>query len=482
MAKVELRDVSKVFASGQSGSGKSDASHTAVDGVSLTVVDREFLVLLGPSGCGKSTTLRMIAGLDEPTSGRILIGDRVVNQVAPKDRDIAMVFQSYALYPHMNVYQNMAFGLELRFKTSRLKHALTRVLWPAAARAQAAKRAEIDRRVRSAARMLGIETLLARYPRQLSGGERQRVALGRAIVREPAAFLFDEPLSNLDAKLRGEMRREIKRLHQTLRTTVVYVTHDQIEALTLGDRVAVMNRGRVQQIGPPTDVYRHPANRFVAEFLGTPPMNVLSGQLERPAGGSLRFAADCGFELQLPAAAMSDETSGGLFALLPAGTNSARVDLGFRPEDVRLEPGSAGRSASAPADEAHFVAAHFAAIVTLTEPLGDSQLVHLAPQGSHTGAGTRSAAAKNAQEETSPAAEKSLLVCKANATTNYQPGDTITGYVTRGQLHFFDVQSGQSLDQRRSASAAAALAGTAAGLTPQADVSPHHRDKSPENS
>lgn len=423
MAKVELREICKVFAaSGRSGDGKQSASHTAVDNVSLNVPDREFLVLLGPSGCGKSTTLRMIAGLDQPTSGEILIGGRVVNGVAPKDRDIAMVFQNYALYPHMNVYQNMAFGLELRFKTSRLQHAFSRVLWPSAACKQAEKRAEIDRRVHSAANLLGIKALLGRLPRQLSGGERQRVALGRAIVREPAAFLFDEPLSNLDAKLRGDMRREIKRLHQTLQTTVIYVTHDQIEALTLGDRVAVLNQGQIQQVGPPTDVYRRPNNRFVAEFLGTPPMNVVRGRFKPGADSSLaQFAAENGWNLDLPAdlAAQVSKSSG------DAKTGLIDIDMGFRPEEIRLHSGDGKLP------ELERWGCRLGGLIALCEPLGDAQLVHLRPNG------------KFSPEQENR--EKSLLVCKTTATTNYQSGDTITGYVSRDQLHFFKVEDGQRL-------------------------------------
>ena len=247
MARVHLEHVKKVYPNGPE----------AVRDFCLDIADREFVVLVGPSGCGKSTTLRMIAGLEEITSGTISIADRVVNGVAPKDRDIAMVFQNYALYPHMTVYKNMAFALKLRRMPKQ----------------------RIDEKVRRAARILGIEPLLARKPKQLSGGQRQRVAVGRAIVREPACFLFDEPLSNLDAKLRVEMRAELKRLHLQLQTTTVYVTHDQEEAMTLGDRVVVMKDGDIMQVGSPLDVYRHPRNIFVASFLGTPPMNLLQGKI-----------------------------------------------------------------------------------------------------------------------------------------------------------------------------------------------------------
>ena len=249
MAKVELEKVSKIYPGGV----------RAVNAIDLQIKDQEFVVLVGPSGCGKSTTLRMVAGLEEISEGAIRIGDRVVNDVAPKDRDIAMVFQNYALYPHMSVYKNMAFALKLR----RLP------------------KAEINSRVMAAAKTLDIEHLLERKPKALSGGQRQRVAVGRAIVREPAAFLFDEPLSNLDAKLRVTTRAELKRLHQRLKTTTIYVTHDQEEAMTLGDRIVCMKDGLIQQADTPLNTYNYPANRFVAGFIGMPPMNFFDGQLKR---------------------------------------------------------------------------------------------------------------------------------------------------------------------------------------------------------
>src|SRR6478752_5687355 len=256
MAGVVLKDVVKVYEGGLK----------VVDRFNLDIADREFVVLVGPSGCGKSTTLRMIAGLEEVSSGTISIAGRVVNDVAPKDRDIAMVFQSYALYPHMSVYDNIAFALKLRNTP----------------------KATIDEKVQRAAKVLMITHLLERKPKALSGGQRQRVALGRAIVRDPKCFLFDEPLSNLDAKLRVEMRAEIKRLHMDLRSTTIYVTHDQEEAMTLGDRVVVMKDGVIQQCGAPLDVYHHPANRFVAGFVGTPPMNFFEGSIV-DEGGKLWF-------------------------------------------------------------------------------------------------------------------------------------------------------------------------------------------------
>ncbi len=247
MAKVMLKDVSKIFPGGVE----------AVKEINLEVEDKEFLVLVGPSGCGKSTTLRMVAGLEKVTEGEIFIGDKFVNDVPPKDRNIAMVFQNYALYPHMDVFNNMAFGLKLR-KYPRI---------------------EIRERVKEAANILGIEELLKRKPKELSGGQRQRVAVGRAIVRKPHVFLFDEPLSNLDAKLRIQMRTELNKLHIRLQTTMVYVTHDQVEAMTLGSRIAVMKDGYIQQLAEPVTVYDKPVNKFVAGFIGTPPMNFMDGRI-----------------------------------------------------------------------------------------------------------------------------------------------------------------------------------------------------------
>src|SRR5687767_8968748 len=267
MAQVVLRGLNK----------KYDEVH-AVKDVNLTIRDKEFMVLVGPSGCGKTTTLRMVAGLEEITSGEIVIGDRWVNDLPPKDRDIAMVFQNYALYPHMTVYDNMAFGLKMR-------------KFP---------KAEIQKRVQDAAEILGIQELLKRKPRQLSGGQRQRVAVGRAIVRHPQVFLFDEPLSNLDAKLRVQMRVELKRLHERLETTAIYVTHDQVEAMTLGSRVVVMKDGWVQQVGEPMEIYTRPQNKFVAGFIGSPAMNFIPVTIGE-AAGSL-YAQANGLRLKVPAA------------------------------------------------------------------------------------------------------------------------------------------------------------------------------------
>jgi multiple sugar transport system ATP-binding protein len=265
MASVTYKNVVKKF---------GDA--TAVDNVSFHVEDKEFLVLVGPSGCGKTTALRLLAGLEDVTSGEVLIGDRVVNEIAPKDRDIAMVFQSYALYPHLSVFENMAFGLRLK-KTPK---------------------DEINRRVNQAAEVLGITELLQRKPRQLSGGQRQRVAVGRAIVREPKVFLFDEPLSNLDAKLRVQMRAEISKLHNRLKTTFIYVTHDQVEAMTMATRIAVINKGKLQQIDTPQNLYDHPNNLFVAGFIGSPAMNFFPAHLRKEND---RFIVDSdGFKVTLP--------------------------------------------------------------------------------------------------------------------------------------------------------------------------------------
>jgi multiple sugar transport system ATP-binding protein len=286
MASVTIRNVRKAFGAVQ-----------IIHGVNIDIADGEFVVLVGPSGCGKSTLLRMIAGLENISGGEILIGDRVVNNVPPKERDIAMVFQNYALYPHMTVADNMAFSMSLRN----------------------APKAEIKERVDRAAKILGLEKLLERYPKQLSGGQRQRVAMGRAIVRDPQVFLFDEPLSNLDAKLRVQMRTEIKELHQRLRTTTVYVTHDQIEAMTMADKIVVMHDGIVEQMGAPLELYDRPANLFVAGFIGSPAMNFIKGRMS-----SSGFAAEGGFALPVGSA--------------PAASEGRPVTYGLRPEHIRIDP------------------------------------------------------------------------------------------------------------------------------------------------
>lgn len=335
MARVTLSKVSKVYPGGVK----------AVDGVSLAIQDEEFVVLVGPSGCGKSTTLRMVAGLEEISSGTIAIADRVVNNVAPKDRDIAMVFQNYALYPHMTVYKNMAFSLMLR----RRELGLSKV--------------EIDMKVRHAAATLGIEGLLDRKPKALSGGQRQRVAVGRAIVRNPKAFLFDEPLSNLDAKLRVEMRSEIKRLQRRFRTTTIYVTHDQEEAMTLGDRVVVMKDGIILQCAPPQEVYDRPVNRFVAAFIGTPPMSFVEGEIVGQ-DGALEFVDG-----------PSTVPLTGRLAAESAGHAGERMVLGIRPDAFSTEPPNQRET-----DKNGLATASAARIgvrISLVEPLGDRKDVYM---------------------------------------------------------------------------------------------------------
>jgi multiple sugar transport system ATP-binding protein len=323
MARVTLENVRKIY--------DGPRQHVAVHGVSVEIADGEFVVLVGPSGCGKSTTLRMIAGLESITDGRLSIGDRVVNDVPAKERDIAMVFQNYALYPHMSVFENMAFALKMR----RMP------------------RSEIEARVKEAAQILGLEEVLDRTPRQLSGGQRQRVAVGRAIVRKPQVFLFDEPLSNLDAKLRVQMRREISRLHQQLRATMVYVTHDQVEAMTLGDRIVVLNEGKVQQIDTPLALYARPRNRFVAGFIGSPAMNFIDGSLVNDEGPRFR-SADGRVDVALP-----DDVA----QTLAAGAGQA-ITLGIRPEDLRV-----WRSEEGGAPDARVR-------IDLLEPMGNEIFLH----------------------------------------------------------------------------------------------------------
>jgi multiple sugar transport system ATP-binding protein len=297
MASLSLKNIKKVYA----------GNVTAVQDFNLEVADKEFIIFVGPSGCGKSTTLRMIAGLEEITEGELYIGDRLVNDVEPKDRDIAMVFQNYALYPHMTVYDNMAFGLKLR-KTPK---------------------AEIDRRVQEAAKILGIEVLLDRRPKALSGGQRQRVAMGRAIVREPKVFLMDEPLSNLDAKLRVQMRIEISRLHQRLQTTIIYVTHDQVEAMTLGTRIVVIKDGFIQQVDTPSNLYDHPTNLFVAGFIGSPQMNFLDAKVSRTGDDvTLLFGANSILLKGKQAQSMID-----------GGYVDKEIVFGIRPEDIHEDQG-----------------------------------------------------------------------------------------------------------------------------------------------
>ena len=323
MAQVVLQGVTKDY----------PGNVRALDGFNLTIPDGEFLVLVGPSGCGKSTTLRMIAGLEEITEGSVTIGDRIVNDVAPRDRDIAMVFQNYALYPHMTVFKNMAFGLKLR----------------------KVKRKEIKERVEAVAKTLGLSDLLQRKPRALSGGERQRVALGRAIIRNPQVFLFDEPLSNLDAQLRVQMRAEIGRLHNRLKTTMIYVTHDQVEAMTMGDRIVVMLDGVIQQVATPTELYAKPVNKFVARFIGSPPINLLEGTIKE-MDDERYFTGPDGIRLTFP-----EEISSVLDNHI-----DKTVTLGIRPESLS-HPKAGDREG----------VSSMRGNVEIVEPLGAETYVHL---------------------------------------------------------------------------------------------------------
>jgi len=357
MAKLSLKNVRKSY----------DGKHTVLHGIDIDIADGEFVVLVGPSGCGKSTLLRMVAGLESVTSGEIAIGDRVVNALEPKDRDIAMVFQNYALYPHMSVEQNMAYGLKIR----------------------GLDRATVDQRVAAAAKILELDALLQRRPRELSGGQRQRVAMGRAIVREPAVFLFDEPLSNLDAKLRVHTRLEIQRLHARLGTTSLYVTHDQTEAMTLAQRVVVMYQGRAEQIGVPTDVYERPATTFVASFIGSPAMNLLPGRVSHDL---IRFELADGLSLPI-------EGAPGLGESVLAGREYI---LGIRPEHMMPHEGSARTSLQ----------------VDTCELLGADNLAY-GRWGGHD--------------------------VVARLPHEYRParGDTIELGLPRQRLHFFDVEGGK---------------------------------------
>ena len=371
MAQVTLEGVRKVYEGTQ--------GHVAVHGVDLNVADGEFVVLVGPSGCGKSTTLRMIAGLESITAGKLSIGGRVVNDVPPKDRDIAMVFQNYALYPHMSVRDNMAFALKLRKMA----------------------KSEIDQRVREAAEVLGLTSELDRLPKQLSGGQRQRVAVGRAIVRKPAVFLFDEPLSNLDAKLRVQMRREILALHRRLGATTVYVTHDQVEAMTMGDRIVVMSAGHVMQVDTPEALYERPNNRFVAGFIGSPAMLFLKGTLT--SNGSTRFVADGGE----PSIALPGTT-------VARGRPTSDVVLGIRPEHLHLaSEGPTGADQTA-----------LNATVDLVEPLGGEALVHVR-------AGTHELTAKTRSRALPDVGDKIQLVADGR------------------RVHLFDAASGAVVPQGR---------------------------------
>jgi multiple sugar transport system ATP-binding protein len=361
MATVTFDHVTKQFG----------AEATAVNDLNLEVSDGEFLVLVGPSGCGKTTALRCVAGLETISEGKLLIGDRVVNDVVPKDRDIAMVFQSYALYPHMSVYDNLAFGLKLR-----------KIPKP-----------EIDRRVREAAGILGLEKLLDRRPRALSGGQRQRVALGRAIVREPQVFLMDEPLSNLDAKLRVQTRAEILRLHQRLKTTVIYVTHDQVEAMTMGDRIAVMRDGILQQVGTPQQLYEHPTNVFVAGFIGSPAMNFVTAHKD---GTTLRVG-DHVMAVEGKAAEVIQNLDDG-----------AEIRVGFRPEHLELGAGAPDSAVRIPAK------------AEVVEFLGDEELVHARVAGGE-------------------------ILAIVSSDHRLKSGDQVEFWLAMDKLHLFDTASEQAL-------------------------------------
>ncbi|HVL70518.1 MAG TPA: sn-glycerol-3-phosphate ABC transporter ATP-binding protein UgpC [Beijerinckiaceae bacterium] len=360
MARVVLQSINKYY----------DGSVHAVKDVNLDIRDREFMVFVGPSGCGKTTTLRMIAGLEEISSGDIHIGPQRVNDLAPMDRDIAMVFQNYALYPHMSVFDNMAFGLKMR----------------------KFDRDEIRKRVQEAADILGIQDYLKRKPRQLSGGQRQRVALGRAIVRHPQVFLFDEPLSNLDAKLRVQMRVELKKLHQRLGTTAIYVTHDQVEAMTLGDRVVVMKDGVVQQVGEPLELYNQPATRFVAGFLGSPAMN-FANVVVTERDGALRAISE-GLDIRVPAELVD--------RLHPY--RDKEVTLGIRPEDLEVATGAEPEGYS------------FDALVEVVEKLGSEILLDL-----KVGRGA--------------------MVASVDPTVRVTYGDSLRIALDPARLHFFDAQT-----------------------------------------
>jgi multiple sugar transport system ATP-binding protein len=401
MADIEFQGVSKVYPDGT----------RAVDSLDLEINEGEFMVFVGPSGCGKTTALRMVAGLEEISEGTIRIGDRVVNDVSPKDRDIAMVFQTYALYPHMTVEENLAFGLKLRKLT----------------------KADIGRRVLAAATTLGLEEFLQRKPRALSGGQRQRVAMGRAIVREPRAFLMDEPLSNLDAKLRVQMRAEIHKLQRELGVTTIYVTHDQTEAMTMGDRIAVMRSGHLQQVDTPERVYEQPANQFVAGFIGSPAMNMVTARLTRTdedvsvSFGDYRLAVDDELVAERPALARFE------------GRN---VILGIRPEDFE-------DAAFAPvaAPEATLVV-----VCTVREALGSEVLVHFE-------LATAGAPAVDASEFIEPLGDAgSVFVARVHPRTAAREGEQLRLVVNTKRLHFFDPETGLAIDGERDRSSLASAA------------------------
>jgi multiple sugar transport system ATP-binding protein len=384
MVSVEFDDVSKVFSDGT----------VAVSDLRLQIQEGELMVLVGPSGCGKTTALRMVAGLEDVTSGEIRIGGRVVNDVAPRERDVAMVFQSYSLYPHLNVYDNMAFGLRLR----------------------RTKRAEVDARVRGVAQMLDLDRYLARKPRELSGGQRQRVAMGRAIVREPQAYLMDEPLSNLDAKLRVHMRAEIGKIQRGLGVTTIFVTHDQVEAMTMGSRVAVLRKGEVQQVGPPQDVYNAPNNLFVAGFIGSPAMNFLEARIASRREGAVA-------ELAAQAIPVPLRWAGGRSTLI----------VGFRPESVCDASTLNGRPA-----------VRLPGRVELVESLGPEVIVHVAVDVKPVLTEEVREIARDTGEEISSSA-RATVIARFDVGSRAAAGESIVLAIDPDRLLFFDSQTGRAL-------------------------------------
>ena len=394
MAEVTFDQVSKIYPDGTK----------AVSEVDLEIRDGEFMVLVGPSGCGKTTALRMVAGLEEISEGVLKIGERVVNHVPPRDRDIAMVFQSYALYPHLSVYDNIAFGLKLKKE----------------------KKAEIDRRVQEAAGILGLEPFLKRKPRALSGGQRQRVAMGRAIVRQPQAFLMDEPLSNLDAKLRVQMRAEISQLQSDLGATTIYVTHDQVEAMTMGDRVAVMRKGELQQVAEPQQLYDHPVNLFVGGFIGSPAMNMVEATLERANGG---LAAKLGSH----SIALGDETLDARPGL--TRYEGRTVVLGIRPEDLE----DAALATDIPGNR------RLSGNVELREALGSEIMVHFTVDAPPALTEDVRELAKDAGDERAvqeEGARETTMVGRFGARSDVSEGKAAEVAVDTRALHFFDPDSG----------------------------------------
>src|SRR6266545_4482001 len=401
MADVTFDNVSKIYPDGT----------RAVNGVDLSIRDGEFMVLVGPSGCGKTTALRMVAGLEEISEGTLKIGDRVVNYVPSRDRDIAMVFQSYALYPHLSVYDNIAFGLKLK-KTPK---------------------AEIDKRVQDAARILGLEPYLKRKPRALSGGQRQRVAMGRAIVRNPQAFLMDEPLSNLDAKLRVGMRGELARLHERLGVTTIYVTHDQVEAMTLGSRVAVLKDGELQQVDTPQQLFMYPRNLFVAGFIGSPAMNLVEARLVRDGGPAVVFAD---YKLPVPSEVISERRGLDQFF-------DKTVILGIRPSSFEDAAVLSGDDAARPTMKV---------TVDVTEELGSEVNVIFtvnAPAAHHESQRLKMAAEVSKEEEEAAALAagegRSVWTARVNPRTGARPARTLDLAVDNREFHFFDPDSGLAI-------------------------------------